>query len=98
MDGVREKLRICFRRVVSSRTGRRSRTPDAGGHGGEPVVSRPREVRRFDAPARIALVVFAIVHLTLGTYSSARNAAAWDEPTHLAAGYAELTQSDYRFD
>ena len=40
------------------------------------------------------LIVFA----ALGWNSARRMSATWDEPGHIAAGYAALTRGDYRLD
>jgi len=42
------------------------------------------------------LIAFAVTYVALQVNSLTRTSATWDEPGHLAAGYAALTQRDYR--
>jgi hypothetical protein len=42
------------------------------------------------------LIGFAVVYFALQFNSLTRTSATWDEPGHLAAGYAALTQRDFR--
>jgi len=62
----------------------------------------PKEAARpLAAPPRVialVLVVFAIVFATLSVGSYRQESATWDEPIHLAMGYAALTRHDYRVD
>ena len=44
------------------------------------------------------LLAFVVVFLALGVSSSRRMSATWDEPGHIAAGYAALARGDYRLD
>ena len=44
------------------------------------------------------LVLFTALFVTLELGSSNQRSATWDEPLHLAAGYAALTARDYRLD
>ena len=44
------------------------------------------------------MVLFAVVFIPLELVSANQRSATWDEPLHLAAGYAALTQADYRLD
>lgn len=46
----------------------------------------------------IVLAIFAVVFIALTVGSYTRESATWDEPQHLTAGYAALTQRDYRVD
>jgi hypothetical protein len=50
------------------------------------------------AAVSIALVTFAIVFAGLAIFSYTRQSATFDEPGHLAAGYAALARSDFRVD
>ena len=46
----------------------------------------------------LAIGVFAACFVTLQVITASRISATWDEPAHLAAGYAALAQGDYRID
>ncbi len=46
----------------------------------------------------LLLCVFAAIFLTLNVYSYTQKSATWDEPIHLATGYAALIRHDYRVD
>jgi hypothetical protein len=46
----------------------------------------------------VVLVLFAAVFVALGVASYSKASATWDEPFHLAAGYAALARHDYRVD
>jgi len=52
------------------------------------------------SPRNTALVlgIFALVFVALTFFSYTRESATWDEPQHLTAGYAALTQRDHRVD
>jgi hypothetical protein len=56
--------------------------------------------RTAGGPRAIALVlaIFAIVFVALEVGSYTQKAATWDEPVHMADGYASLVQHDYRID
>jgi hypothetical protein len=47
-------------------------------------------------PRAIALVLVVFATLSVGSYR--QESATWDEPIHLAMGYAALTRHDYRVD
>lgn len=59
-------------------------------------MSSPVTVRRV----RIAsvLVLFALTFSLLQWFGYRQKSATWDEPIHLAAGYAALAKGDYRFE
>lgn len=40
----------------------------------------------------------AVLYVALATAAASRSSATWDEPIHLAAGYAALVDGDYRVD
>src|ERR1044071_4419627 len=46
----------------------------------------------------LALALFAVIFAVLDVASYTRTSATWDEPIHIATGYAALTQHDYRVD
>jgi hypothetical protein len=52
------------------------------------------------APSKIclALICYALVYLTLAFVSYTKESATYDEAVHLTAGYATLSESDYRID
>src|SRR5262249_40315470 len=68
--------------------------------------SRPPSPPAVTAPAtrpsrlRIvwALAVFAVVFIGECVFSYTQKSATWDEPIHLADGYASLFRHDYRYD
>ena len=70
--------------------------PDSApsGRGVSPVlpVLRPKSRRA------IVLVAFAVLYFALELGSSTQRSATYDEPLHLAAGYAALAQRDHRMD
>ena len=61
-----------------------------------PAPGKERPAPR--APAILVLAVFAAVFSTLGVVGYSQQSATWDEPIHLATGYAALAQRDYRVD
>lgn len=44
------------------------------------------------------LLVFAAVYMTLGVVAHSRRSGTWDEPMHLASGYAALADGNYLVD
>jgi hypothetical protein len=46
----------------------------------------------------VSLLVFALAFMTLQVGKYTQKSAVWDEPIHLTAGYAALTQRDFRVD
>jgi hypothetical protein len=63
------------------------------------MVSRhgvPVTVRRLQIAC--VLVLFALIFSLLQWFSYRQKSATWDEPIHLAAGYAALAKGDYRFE
>jgi 4-amino-4-deoxy-L-arabinose transferase-like glycosyltransferase len=73
------------------------RNSRSGASGSKLAAAQP------DAPpsryaVAVALIVFALVFAAGEIYSYTRLSATFDEPGHLAAGYAALAQSDYRLD
>lgn len=64
----------------------------------EPAGAAPES--RPDAGSRrhvaAVLTAFVVAYFALQVNSLTRTSATWDEPGHLAAGYAALTQRDFR--
>jgi len=58
----------------------------------------PPAVHAGRGAVALALVTFAVVFAVLDVASYTKTSATWDEPIHIAAGYAALTQHDYRVD
>jgi hypothetical protein len=56
-----------------------------------------RQRMRLRQPLLI-FVTFAVVFLLAGTYASRQKSAVYDEPIHLAAGYAAVGAGDFRID
>jgi len=46
----------------------------------------------------LALTIFAVLFAALEVGSYTQKSATWDEPVHMADGYASLVQHDYRID
>jgi uncharacterized membrane protein len=46
----------------------------------------------------VTLAAFAVVFIALSVASYTQKSSVWDEPIHLADGYASLVQHDYRID
>jgi hypothetical protein len=46
----------------------------------------------------LALVVFAVVFVTLAVVAHSQKSGTWDEPMHLASGYAALVEGNYLVD
>jgi hypothetical protein len=61
----------------------------------EPVAVRPSPGRRVHLAV---LAAFAVVFGSLVVHSSRQKSATWDEPIHVAAGYAGLARGDHRLD
>ena len=55
-------------------------------------------VRRQTGITLLTLATFAVVFSTLEIISYTRTSATWEEPIHLATGYAALMHHDYRVD
>ena len=61
-------------------------------------VGRVGRMGRACRTPRFVLIAFAVVFTALNVASYTRTSATWDEPQHLAAGYAALAAGDYRVD
>jgi hypothetical protein len=59
-------------------------------------MASPAAVRRAQIAA--VLVLFALVFSLLQWFGYRKLSATWDEPIHLAAGYAALAKGDYRLE
>ena len=57
-----------------------------------------RRIEAFSRRDALAVITFVIVFAALGWNSARRMSATWDEPGHIAAGYAALARGDYRLD
>jgi hypothetical protein len=75
----------------------RLRTPDEAG----PEKTKGDAVHPAHGSRRAAAVVlaaFPLIFAALAGYSFTQTSATWDEPIHLTAGYAALTQRDFSVD
>lgn len=75
-------------------------TPRASRRARPPALPRPPQAPQKVPRARLLAVAaaFALVYGTLEIASGRALSATWDEPIHLAAGYAALETGDYRVD
>jgi tetratricopeptide (TPR) repeat protein len=54
--------------------------------------------RSWTRPNVLVLAAFTVIYLSLEVYSFRQKSATWDEPIHLAAGFAAVANGDYRVD
>ena len=58
----------------------------------------PTPIRRRHGQIVFVLVLFAVTFTLLQRFAYRQTSATWDEPIHLAAGYAALKEGDYRIE
>ena len=75
-----------------------SRRSNRSGAPGSKRAAAPPDAPPSHSTVAFALIVFAVLFAASETYSYTRLSATFDEPGHLAAGYAALARSDYRLD
>jgi hypothetical protein len=74
------------------------RSSRSGARGSKPPAAAQPDAPPFRSAAAVALIVFATAFAASEICSYTHLSATFDEPGHLAAGYAALIQSDYRLD
>jgi hypothetical protein len=88
----------CGRSMTGRRRAKSKRSSPGARQGVHPQERSSASDWPHPAIVAIVLVGFALVFAALGIGSYSRTSATWDEPGHLAAGYAALVKQDYRLD